>query len=996
MADNPITSRPSKVQYLGSPVLTFSGQHDAQVTVKWKNPASNNKSTSSSRAEDIGVIWTITCYPSNMSRTYSYSLGSGSATSDTLDLGPDGVWTGVGTDFLYPTGKAHINSISVVVHPFNSVGVATDAKSTTTYGQPAAPTLGTVDLGQVELSSDNGHISCEVTAPEQLDLAPHKDVRYRITTYDSKYPKNANYSRSVTDALSDSTIQIDVPEYMLFASDNSRYNKVTFSAWTRGYRKDSETASRVVYVSRPKVPTITGMVVPSSATTDKVTVTLNLNATEAHPTTGCRLQVLRDVTYTKAEDIPAVLPQGEAWEDGDIQDDGECTALVIPVEDCVPEVDKITWVRVKVWNLDEDVLTNWSAPSRLRKLETESPTAEDDKCVLDPLERDGNESILLHCFWGKGYNPSTPTVNPENKDDSTGTEITWSDDSYAWASTKQPDSFQTDRNDGYVSRMSGTGTAENFQGHIDFYIRDLEPGTKYWVKCRRYLDGDTTTYGPWSAKRSILVGTPPRSIVLSVPAQVATGKSMQFSFSIDANDEVRQKSQWTLLANPKRYHLNGSGTTLSGVQVKKGTGGTAGTVAWADIERNIVSQGGYKYVDFMIYAGWGGTTVESEVFRVYIMDPPKVKPVSATITSQPASFVVKASEKSEITITAVVKARGCTGIDEVLLSDQEPGDCIWSAVLNGITNWEDNTDVSDREEYPVKSTIEMDDLVDFRDGAKYDVYCSASYVLPTPNTEKTGVNLGQGEAIVGTARRGTLTVEWARQAPEPEDFTITASDTVDNGVRVRKAQIVVHEFSGYTAGDKYEIFRVTPDGPQLVKVIPSANSTSAHPLNATITDKYAPFGEGTHAYRVCTVTSDGDRMWLDAEYEFDCADMQIDFDGLSVNLPYNVGMSDSFTKDFESRAHIDAPKPEGYWNESVSRVSNLNTGIIRVKDERRAVLLRKLAQHTGSCFVRLPNGCAFEADVQVNELSEDRMGNYGINVSLTATEVSSTGAFYER
>lgn len=996
MADNPITSRPAKVQYLSAPELTFSGERGASATVKWINPSSNTKSTSGSRAEDIGVIWTVTCYPSDKTRTYKFTTNSSSTTTHTLDLGQ--VLTNVGTDYFYPIGKAHLLSITCTVHPFNSVGTAADAKTTTTYGQPPAPTLGTVDLGQVELGDDDGHVSCDVVEPEQSELAPFKDVQYRITTADSKYPNNATYSRSVTNTFTDSPIEIDIPEYMLFASDDSRYNKVTFSAWTRGYRKDSTTASRIVYVSRPKKPTITGVIVPSSSATDKVTVTINLNATTAHPTTGCRLQVLRDVDYEKASDIPAVLPQGESWEDGDIQDDGECVALVVPVEDCVPEVDKITWVRVKAWNLDEAVLTNWSAPYRLKKLETESPTAEDDKCILDPLERDGNESILLHCFWGKGYNPSTPTVNPENKDDSTGTEITWSDDSYAWASTKQPDSFQTEHDDGFVSRTSQGGTPEIFQGHIDFYIRGLETGTKYWVKCRRYMDGDTTTYGPWSAKRSILVGTPPRSIALSVPAQVATGKSMQFSFSIDADDEVRQKSQWTLLANPKKYHLNGSGTTLSGVQVKKGTGGTAGTVAWADIERNIVSQGGYKYVDFLIYAGWGGTTVESEVFRVYVMDPPKVKPVSGTVTSQPASIVIKASEKSEITVTVVVKARGCTGIDEVLLSDQEPGDCVWSAVLSDIRSFTENTDVSDRMDYPVKFTVEMDDLVDFRDGAKYDVYTSASYVLPTPNTDKTGVNLGQGEAIVGTARRGTLTVNWARQAPEPGGFTITTSDTTDadSGVRTRKARIVTTEPDGYAAGDKYEVFRVTPDGPQLVSVIPADNDTSAHPLARTVTDNFAPFGEGTRSYRICTVTSDGDRAWLDEEYGFYGADMQIDFDGVNVCLPYNIGMSDSFTKDFEARAHIDAPKPEGYWNESVSRVSTLNTGIIRVKDERRAVLLRRLARYTGPCFVRLPNGCAFEADVQVNELSEDRMGNFGITVSLTATEVGSTGAFYER
>lgn len=120
--------------------------------------------------------------------------------------------------------------------------------------------------------------------------------------------------------------------------------------------------------------------------------------------------------------------------------------------------------------------------------------------------------------------------------------------------------------------------------------------------------------------------------------------------------------------------------------------------------------------------------------------------------------------------------------------------------------------------------------------------------------------------------------------------------------------------------------------------------------------------------------------------------MRIDFGNEYVELPYNVDVSDGFEKDFEARHHYGGGRPEGYWNEGVSRHSSLSTDLIRVADAEVARRVRMLAQHVGPCFVRLPNGCAFEADVQVTDLSEGHASS-AIAVALDVTEVSPSGAY---
>ena len=444
MADkeNKVTQKPDRVMYLSAPA-----RNGSQFSVSWKNPPGNTESSSSSKAKYVGVVWKITCTPSKYTRTYKWQE-SASATSSTLDLAA--VLTSVGTHFFYPYGNATLLTVSCTVHAWNEIGVATDATTTTTMANPAVP-----ELEAFEYDDESAQISVALNLPDDAPNAPVETIWWKVNVYDTATQKTRSSQGSTTSDTTigdnswqggDASAITDIANIAQLEANINRAVKLNFMAKSRGWRGESSQVSQIVYVSRPKIPTIKKVTIPSSYANDKVIVQFAMNKTTAHPVTGCRLQVYQDTEespHTKASDFNGT----ETWEDFELTDDGECSSLAIGVSEVVPAPDRTAWVRVKVWNIDEDRLVSHSAPYRLKKLETESPTAEDDRCFLATLDNSGNDSILLHCYWGTAANP----------DDSTGTEVTWSDSSNAWDSTVQPSSFETELDHGAATYNDGAG-----------------------------------------------------------------------------------------------------------------------------------------------------------------------------------------------------------------------------------------------------------------------------------------------------------------------------------------------------------------------------------------------------------------------------------------------------------------------------------------------------------------------------------------------------------
>ena len=76
----------------------------------------------------------------------------------------------------------------------------------------------------------------------------------------------------------------------------------------------------------------------------------------------------------------------------------------------------------------------------------------------------------------------------------------------------------------------------------------------------------------------------------------------------------------------------------------------------------------------------------------------------------------------------------------------------------------------------------------------------------------------------------------------------------------------------------------------------------------------------------------------------------------------------------------------GDWNAGVSRTSSIDV-IVVTDDADEFSVLRRLAEYTGICHVRTPEGSSYSADVQVSDsLSYEDAGIIN-QVTLTITRV---------
>ena len=81
----------------------------------------------------------------------------------------------------------------------------------------------------------------------------------------------------------------------------------------------------------------------------------------------------------------------------------------------------------------------------------------------------------------------------------------------------------------------------------------------------------------------------------------------------------------------------------------------------------------------------------------------------------------------------------------------------------------------------------------------------------------------------------------------------------------------------------------------------------------------------------------------------------------------------------------------GYWNQNIERKGSLSTDIISIIQPDEVDKARQLGRYAGTVFVRTPSGSAYEADVQVTDLSVKNKAVY--SVAFDAKEVGLTQEF---
>lgn len=918
-----IIAKPDQSVYgLGAPVRGSNGSRT--MSTKWATSDWQKNTQNGKRMTSIYRVWQVNTwinqkhYPLKDAKEIGVNATESAINLNNLKIGNNTY----DRSSFYPLTKRFLTSVACTVYTKNAKGYGTKVAVSRSFDKPRTPVIAAPTF-----NAENGHLTFRITTDAGIDYRERYDTRYKLTA------KKA--STKVTTVVSDSfststdfTVSYDAVDYMQMSYDD--YIEVKCEAWARGYKGDSAHATRTYYISYPAQASITGTDISSEDSTGKCTVFIKTNKNVEHPVDGVKLEYLANVDYARASDIP-----GNAdWEDTGIVDDADCTALSVAVTELIPEKGKYTWLRVKSWHAAEGRLYRYSKYKDV--MHKEAPTAEDDKIVILSAEpASGGKSAAVQLAW-----------NADGQDDSTGTEISWSTELDTWESTSAPDVYMFEWDQGEI-----TSGGVTYHSSARIIIKGLKEGERYYVKARRYLDGDVTTYSEYSDYATFITSEIPESIVAICDSFIAKGSPLPVYWTFSGNGI---QTRWQI-----ESYVNGADEN---VVLADGEGSTGfAQIGVERLEEHAVN----NTLTIRVGASTGSNFVWSEWKTVSIVSAPTLTiDVDDALTAQPMSFDVTVSSPSRLLV--IVSSEGATSQFPTGRLTQTYGDTIHSGVYD--PEWSESEGL-------FTATVTLPTDLDFWKLGDYKLSVVATDTV-------TGLSSETSEHI--------FSIDWTHEAVSP--FTddshkyvdVAPIDEVDDEGTHRKAvQIDLTPPIGSAESDVYDIYRLSADGAQLIG--------EGFPLTYTTVDEFAPFGEDlTLYYRVALRTVDGDVDFADFEYSADGDYLRFDWDGYYFESPYSVAVSDSYDKSVDIRQHMDG-NSSGYWNSNVRKKSSLSTDVIRIIQPTEADLARQLGRYAGTVFVRTPAGEAYEADVQVTELSSKNRAVYSI--AFDAIEVGLTAEF---
>ena len=537
-----------------------------------------------------------------------------------------------------------------------------------------------------------------------------------------------------------------------------------------------------------------------------------------------------------------------------------------------------------------------------------------------------------------------------------GCELTWSADHEAWESSEQPQSLEFEWQDGESQSPDWAATATA-------YVHGLEQGTTYYVRARSYYESDTRVYSDYTEFVSVTPYGTPKSVALTAPSAVARGQAIEVWWTVE--DELPQ-TEW---------HIHEDGKPF--VSIADGEGSLC--TARIQPER----YGDADSISFYVEAGCGGGLMASNVVSVGIADAPSCEVcVPSTLAAKPATFEV-VTDNPAASLVCTCRAEGITVEWPDGPRDQMEGDVMWTSAVQA--SWTEATWAdTDLRAAIVQEVADAQALVNSLDPAD-DGYADAvtaleraqasldahpadgtayravvevppsaafadggSYRLQVHATEPVA-NLSSADA------EAVFTVAWAHQAPAPSDAITITPNSEDLVVEIAFAAP-----QGAASADVYDLYRKTPTGYVLVG--------TGLAMDTTVSDPYAPYGKDSELnYRICTRTSDGDIEFAEFPYEMDGKVLRFDWDGGHVELPYNLGLSESYSKSFESRSHVDG-SVNGYWDRAVEMTGSYSSDVIRFASLEQLNAVRALGEHPGAVFCRTADGMAFQCNADVREV----------------------------
>jgi len=518
-------------------------------------------------------------------------------------------------------------------------------------------------------------------------------------------------------------------------------------------------------------------------------------------------------------------------------------------------------------------------------------------------------------------------------DTSDGTELSWSDQLDTWRSTDEPDTYEVTYDDGPI-----TAGGVSYQSSATIAIKGLDEGATTYVRARRYRDdGGTLAYGPYGNTEVVIPSVAPASVVLDCPAFVPEGHGISCRWTFSGGSA---QTAWQL--------LDGTGAVVA-----EGADAMGSATVPASRAESLAVAG---ELTLSVAVSTGGAWVTSSPRTVHVVERPElaVSP-SATYAAQPVSIPLSCAAPNA-SVALVVTSLGTDGDGPAGMVAQAAGDVVWSGVL--LPAWSGGA-----------ATATLPEGLAFVDGTGYRVTATAT-------DPATGLQSEPASATFG--------VSWSHQAPDPDGCaTLTPIDVTDaDGLHEQAVRVDLVAPADSVATDRFDLYRVTGDGAQLIG--------EGLPLACTVTDRYAPFGTGMeHEYRVACRTADGDVAWADVPYEMGGSALRVDWTGGSVELPYDLAVSDGYAKDVDVHEYLDG-STDAFYNAGARRTARYGASVLRLADPDTMDALRELARFAGPAFVRTPDGSAFLADVQVTDLTP---AWEVATVSLSATEVALTAEY---
>ena len=259
--------------------------------------------------------------------------------------------------------------------------------------------------------------------------------------------------------------------------------------------------------------------------------------------------------------------------------------------------------------------------------------------------------------------------------------------------------------------------------------------------------------------------------------------------------------------------------------------------------------------------------------------------------------------------------------------------------------------------------IKKDDLIGMLDdGADYRIVAT--------------VNDELGQSATDTL---DFTVNWSHQALVP-----TATIALNEDVMLITPNAPV----GTQVGDTCDIYRLSVDRPQLILEGASFGTQYVDPF-PTLGD----YG----GYRVVFKTKYGDYItssnilaWTDYGKDegvyYYTPQTIINFGDDAVSVMLNMKISNAWEKDFQETRYLGG-SVKGDWNPSVSRTGSVKAVGIRYLDQETIQALHRLADYSGICHVRTPDGANFHANVEVNIDADFGDSPKTAEVSLNFTRV---------